>query len=68
MDNEIKKIRLEMNLSQDKFSSCLKVSQSTLSHYEKGVRLPDIKIAKKIVKFALSQGIQTSLDKIYDAA
>lgn len=47
---KLKEIRLELNLTQDKMSKKLGVTQQQLSEWETGLRIPAISTIKKINK------------------
>jgi transcriptional regulator with XRE-family HTH domain len=61
----IKKLRAELNLSQQALSDAIDLDQSTFSKYELCRRLMPIPIALRIVKFAKTKNYPLSLDQIY---
>ena len=51
MQNNLKKLREEINLSQDAFGSKLDVSRQTINSIENGKFDPSLPLAMKIAKF-----------------
>lgn len=47
----IRQLRLERGLTQEILARQLNLHQSTIAHYEKGIRIPSIKTAKKIAGY-----------------
>lgn len=50
ISENIKKIRIENNLSQKEFANLLSVSNKTVSHWESGYTEPSLEIVIKIKK------------------
>lgn len=48
--NLIKKLRAEKGLSQEKLAECAEVAQKSISVYEAGMSLPNVKTADRIAK------------------
>jgi len=63
--NKIKKLRLSLGMSQQSFANAIGTSKMTVSHYERGIREPLVKIAHKISDFAASKGKKLTLEGIY---
>lgn len=61
INEKLKKIRLENNLTQEEFANILNVSRSTIALYEKGIRTPDISIVNTVSKY-----FNCSIDSFYD--
>ena len=51
MNNNLKKLRDELNLSQDAFGSKVDVSRQTINSIENGKFDPSLPLAMKIAKF-----------------
>ena len=51
MQNNLKKLREDINLSQDAFGSKLNVSRQTINSIENGKFDPSLPLAMKIAKF-----------------
>jgi len=47
--NRLRKLRLEFNLTQKELGKKVNLAESTISHYEKGIRMPD---SAKLEEFA----------------
>lgn len=62
--NIIKIIRKKLKLPQWKFAKRLKITQSTLSHYENG-RQPPIYIAYEVIEIAKEAGMNLILEDIF---
>jgi len=48
LSEKIKKLRMKMNMSQDRFGKKVGVSGKTVSAYERGVCTPPLKVLEKI--------------------
>lgn len=65
--NNIKLIRKKLGLSQSEFASLIEVSQSNVSHYERGNQRVPQDIASKVIGLASERGMNLSFDDIYIA-
>jgi transcriptional regulator with XRE-family HTH domain len=63
--NAIADIRKRLQLSQAGLASAINVNQSLISQYERGECQVSPKIARRLIDFAKSQGIEISFDSIY---
>ncbi len=63
--NRISEFRKKAELNQLDFARLLGVTQSAVSHYEVGCRLPRIHICKKIVSCLRGLGLDVSLDDVF---
>ncbi len=61
----LKKYRKLSKYSQAKFARMTGVSQSTISHYEKGRRTPSIADARKVVSALNNLGVSCTLDDVF---
>ena len=50
INNKIRKLRFELNLTQQEFADRIGISRPSLSNYEKGTRMPSMTVAQKICK------------------
>ena len=64
-ENFIKKLRIQLGLSRKIFAKILGVSQASITHYEKGIRSPDIKVAYKMTTLAKIHNRIYVLEDIY---
>lgn len=51
INQRIRELRSEKNLSQEELSKILNVSRAAISHYESGKRVPDMDIQKKLSSY-----------------
>lgn len=51
INQRIRELRSEKNLSQEELSKILNVSRAAISHYESGKRVPDMEIQKKLSSY-----------------
>ncbi|SQH12998.1 helix-turn-helix transcriptional regulator [Providencia heimbachae] len=63
--NNIKLIRKELGLSQSELASLLEVSQSNISHYERGSQRVPQDIASRVINLAGERGVPITFDDIY---
>ncbi|MBG5927581.1 helix-turn-helix domain-containing protein [Providencia rettgeri] len=63
--NNIKLIRKKLGLSQSEFASLIMVSQSNVSHYERGNQRVPQDIAGRVISLASERGVALSFDDIY---
>lgn len=56
--SDVKKLRNKLNLSQKKLAVRLRVSQSTVSQWERNGRQPNLKILKKLQKISDKYGLK----------
>lgn len=61
---KLKNIRLRIGLTQKQFSKRLNITQSAISHWEKGISFPSIEVAAKIVKLANKYGIHCTTESL----
>ena len=50
INNKIRKLRFELNLTQQEFADRIGISRPSLSNYEKGTRMPSMTVVQKICK------------------
>ncbi len=62
----IKKLRFELCVSQSEFAKLLKVTSSSISHYESGKRSPNFSAMRKIILLAKSKNIKINLEDLHD--
>jgi DNA-binding transcriptional regulator YiaG len=62
--SKIKKIRIQLGLTQGQLASKLKTTQGAVSHWECGVCKPSISSVEKIMKLAAKKGIYFSLNHL----
>jgi len=60
----IKKIRLALCMSQSEFSRALKVTASTISCYERGLRKPSFATIRKMIAISKKHNIKINLEDI----
>jgi DNA-binding transcriptional regulator YiaG len=58
--NKIKKLRIQLKLTQGQFASKLKVTQGAVSHWECNICKPSIDVVEKIMKLLAKKGIFVS--------
>ncbi|PHM23723.1 helix-turn-helix transcriptional regulator [Xenorhabdus budapestensis] len=63
--NSIKKYRKMAKLKQKDLAALVGLTPSAISHYETGIRVPDIAISKKLVEVLTIQGVKCSLDQLF---
>ncbi|KMJ44362.1 hypothetical protein AB204_14890 [Xenorhabdus khoisanae] len=63
--NSIKKYRKMANLKQKDLASLAGLTPSAISHYETGIRTPDIATSKRLVGALMAKGIKCSLDQLF---
>lgn len=61
----IKRVRNEAKMTQVEFSKSLEISQTAVTEYERGIRTPSLKVAKKIIDFAKQNKIKLTLTDIF---
>lgn len=65
LTNNIRKLRLEQNVSQAELAEVLKISRQAISNYEKGLREPKLETWKKLADyFDVSVGYLQGFEKI----
>lgn len=64
----IKELRTSIGLTQADLAERLRVSQSTITHWETGKRLPSPTLARALVRLLHSYGHPVTLDDIYGDA
>jgi len=64
--NQISKIRAKLGVTQQAIAIVLRVSQSNVSHYERGQNMPP-DVAKRLIAFAATRGMALSFEDIYGA-
>lgn len=50
INNKIRKLRFDLNLTQQEFADRIGISRPSLSNYEKGIRMPSMSVTQKICK------------------
>jgi putative transcriptional regulator len=60
-------IRSRLGVSQVELAEAIGRSQSNISAYERGQTIPP-EVAKELIEFARSKGLQLSYDHVYGAA
>ncbi|BET98126.1 helix-turn-helix domain-containing protein [Xenorhabdus taiwanensis] len=63
--NLIKKYRQMANLKQKDLAMLVGLTPSAISHYETGIRAPDIAVSRKLINALATQGIKCSLDQLF---
>ncbi|MEY0256270.1 helix-turn-helix domain-containing protein [Morganella morganii] len=63
--NQIQKYRKLAGIKQRDLAELAGVSASAISHYETGIRTPDIKTSKRLVSELSKLGISCSLDQLF---
>lgn len=63
---KLKKIRLEIGLSQLEWSRAIDMDTSTVCLYEQGKRHPSSKTIRKIVAFAAEHGIKVKFAELVE--
>lgn len=61
----LKKIRMKLCFSQKEFADELKVTRSSISCYERGVRQPSFPTIRKIMSLAAANGIEVTLEELH---
>lgn len=64
--NMIKNVRLNLLLDRDAFAKLIKVSKSSISFYENGLRTPRMPTLKKIKELADKNGFQFDIDDFFN--
>jgi putative transcriptional regulator len=65
MENGIKKIRLEMNMTQQAFADMLGCSQGNVGHYELRDQMVPPEVARKLIVEAAKRGSRITYEDIY---
>ncbi|HAB4051759.1 TPA_asm: helix-turn-helix domain-containing protein [Salmonella enterica subsp. diarizonae] len=65
--NNLKKLRKEAGISQASLASFLEASQGAIAHYEKGIRKPNVDIAKKIIEALNANGVSCTFEDVFPA-
>ncbi|WP_051106665.1 helix-turn-helix transcriptional regulator [Xenorhabdus nematophila] len=63
--NSIKKYRKMAKLKQKDLAKLIGLTPSAISHYETGIRVPDINISKRLISALRMQGVKCSLDQLF---
>ncbi|MDE1488727.1 helix-turn-helix domain-containing protein [Xenorhabdus bovienii] len=63
--NAIKKYRKMAKLKQKDLAELVGLTPSAISHYETGIRVPDINISKRLIRALEIQGVKCSLDQLF---
>lgn len=66
MKTNLKRIRLDLGYTQYSICEALKMNRVTYSNYELGRRPLPVPVAKSILKLAAEQGIEITLEDIYE--
>jgi putative transcriptional regulator len=66
--NNIKLVRERLGLSQAALAAAINVSQGNISHYECQRQVVSPQVAKKLIEFSQTRGIELSFDHIYGKA
>lgn len=64
--DEVKRIRTKLCLEQDELAKLLGISKSAISNYERGIRVPRIKIVRKLRDLAKENNIEFNMDSFID--
>tara|TARA_R110000868_G_scaffold147367_1_gene368859 strand:+ start:608 stop:868 length:261 start_codon:yes stop_codon:yes gene_type:complete len=67
MENGIKKIRLEMGMTQQAFADMLSCSQGNVGHYELRDQMVPPEVARKLIAEAAKRGSRVTYEDIYGA-
>lgn len=62
----IKQIRKKLKLSQLEFATLVGVNQVTISHCERGLRKPSVKVLNAIVSVATERNIDIKINDIFN--
>lgn len=62
----VKKLRIQIGMTQAQFADALGVSQSTVTHIETGRRLPSPALALQIVQLARKHRQAMTMEALYD--
>ena len=65
MENGIKKIRLEMGMTQQAFADMLSCSQGNVGHYELRDQMVPPEVARKLIAEAAKRGSRVTYEDIY---
>jgi len=65
MENGIKKIRLEMGMTQQAFADMLECSQGNVGHYELRDQMVPPEVARKLIAEAARRGSRITYEDIY---
>ena len=60
----IKKLRLNLELTQEQWAKVLKVAQTSIASWETGRRSPSVPHAAAIIDFCKKRGIKVTFDDI----
>jgi len=65
MENGIRKIRLEMGMTQQAFADMLECSQGNVGHYELRDQMVPPEVARKLIAEAARRGSRFTYEDIY---
>ena len=65
--NNLKSVRKWLNVTQGEIADGIGCTAGNVGHYERGQTLPP-EMARKLITFATSKGLQIGFDHIYGAA
>lgn len=63
--NNLKKLRRLAGMSQVELASTLGLTQGAIAHYEKGIRRPNVDIAKKILIEFNTRGVFCTFEEMF---
>lgn len=61
----IKRIRAAIGMTQVEFAKAIGAGQSSISDYEKGLAIPSLKVAQKIVKVAKENKVKVKFSDLF---
>ncbi len=62
----MKQLREKLDLTQQQLADAIQVSQPTIAAWERGSRYPHPKVGLRLVDFCVGQGMEVSLEDIYN--
>lgn len=62
--NNIKKFRLDLDLTQEDLADLLFLDQSTLSKYERNVKQPSFGVCYRLIRILREKGFDTKIEEI----
>ncbi|MGU7812681.1 helix-turn-helix transcriptional regulator [Burkholderia semiarida] len=63
--NNVRTLRLALQLSQAELAKSIGITQSALSHYENGACDPLVATARRLISYAASRGVVWQLEDVY---
>lgn len=65
MVHAFRKFRAFADLTQEELGQALGITQTAISNYERGVRDPELEVARRFLRLAACYKYATSLDDVY---